>query len=106
MAVHDLDGLIFPDMPWVFARGDQQQKRWQNSHTPWPDSFNRYNRLYALGRDAYALSTRVNIIANFPAYIWHGATGNISVDNAQYIQRQLSWARMTKGVAKELPRQA
>ena len=55
----DLNGIIFPDMPWIFTHQIGQKN--------WPESFNSYNRLYALGLDSFALTTQLNQLLLFPA---------------------------------------
>ncbi|HVY53661.1 MAG TPA: penicillin-binding protein activator, partial [Gammaproteobacteria bacterium] len=56
----------------------------------------QYNRLYAIGRDAYLLSqslTRLNTLPNFPIY---GATGALSLEQQQVHQR-LPWVTIRDG---------
>ncbi len=49
--------LFFCDMSWVFTH--------QMGHKNWPEQFNSYNRLYALGRDSHLLTTRLNQLLLF-----------------------------------------
>jgi uncharacterized protein len=55
----DLNGITFSDIPWVFTHR-------QNNHN-WPEQFNSYNRLYALGIESFALTYKLNQLIIFPA---------------------------------------
>lgn len=79
----DLNGVIFCDTPWTLQMGG----------TNHPD------RLYAVGRDAYFISTqipRLKMLANFPLY---GATGALTLTPQQKIYRRLAWTQIHDGNA-------
>ena len=78
----DLNGVMFADIPWVLQNNMQGGDN---------------NRLYAVGRDAFLLSTqfaRLNKLPNFPI---HGATGELMLTSQQKIYRYLSWAQIHNG---------
>ena len=80
----DLNGVTFCEIPWII----------QMSHTE--GSPGQYDRLYAIGRDAYLLSQslpRLNSMPNFPIY---GATGALDMDQ-QRIHQRLPWVTMHGG---------
>ncbi|STX30239.1 Lipoprotein [Legionella beliardensis] len=90
----DLDGLIFCDMPWVF------QHHLTNKN--WPEQFNSYSRLYALGTDAYALSAQLNQLVSSPQKPINNNSGLLYLNNAQQISRVLSWGKFKHGIAQKI----
>ncbi len=90
----DLDGITFCDMPWVFAH--------QMGNKSWPEQFNSYNRLYALGMESYALSTKLNQLLVFPSARVNGKRGVLSLTPSQQITRRLAWGQFKKGLALQV----
>ncbi|MDP3267821.1 MAG: penicillin-binding protein activator [Legionella sp.] len=90
----DLDGLIFCDIPWVFAH--------QMGSRNWPEQFNSYNRLYALGRDSYALATQLNQLILFPADGSQNSNGTLYLKPSQQVARVLEWGQFRQGLAHSL----
>jgi outer membrane PBP1 activator LpoA protein len=95
MKDRDLDDLIFCDMPWIFNH--------QISNRNWPEQFNSYNRLYALGMDSYNLATQLNKLLLFPAMGINNQSGVIYLNNNQEISRILVFGSFQNGVAKVRP---
>lgn len=94
MKDRDLNGIIFCDMPWVFSH--------QMGNRNWPEQFNSYNRLYALGMDSYALSTQLNQLILFPALGVHDKSGVLYLNKDQHISRILVFGQFRQGVAQLL----
>ncbi|GAB4223690.1 MAG: penicillin-binding protein activator [Gammaproteobacteria bacterium] len=92
----DLNDIYFSDIPWIFAQGATLESRHQNNSSPWPEQYNLYTRLYALGIDAFNLSRQLPILKIFPNYAYPGATGELSLENQQIIHK-LIWAQMQNG---------
>lgn len=90
----DLDGIIFCDMPWVFSH--------QMGTKNWPEQFNSYNRLYALGVDSYTLATQLNQLILFPADGSNDSTGILYLKPTQQVARVLEWGQFKKGLAHSL----
>lgn len=90
----DLDGVVFCDMPWVFKS--------QLSNRNWPEQFNSYNRLYAIGLDSYALLKELNYLILFPAMGLNDNTGVLYLNPNHQIARILAWGRFNNGVARQL----
>lgn len=90
----DLDGVIFCDIPWVFAH--------QMGVRNWPEQFNSYNRLYALGMDSYALATQINQLILFPADGFNNQSGLLYLKPSQQIARVLEWGQFKNGLAHSL----
>ncbi len=92
MKDRDLNGIIFCDMPWVFAH--------QMGNKNWPEQFNSYNRLYALGMDSYALATQLNQLLLFPAMGVNNKSGVLYLNPNQQIARVLNWGQFRQGLAQ------
>lgn len=94
----DLNGIIFPSMPWLLLQPNQLpnnlQVIQQQINQVWPNSAQRHNKLYALGIDAYQLTNRLNQLLIFPQYSLYGATGTLTLDQYNHVNRKLLWAQM------------
>lgn len=90
----DLNGLVFCDIPWIFTH----QKAGKN----WPEQFNSYNRLYALGMDSYTLATQLNHLLLFPAVGINEKSGILYLGPHQQISRVLAWGQFKQGKAQLL----
>jgi outer membrane PBP1 activator LpoA protein len=90
----DLDGIIFCDIPWVFNH--------QMGNKNWPEQWNSYNRLYALGMDSFALVTQLNQLMIFPAIGVGDNNGALYLNAHQQITRILTWGKMSQGLAQEV----
>lgn len=93
MRDRDLEGIIFCDMPWVFTH--------QMSNKNWPEQFNSYSRLYALGLDSYALSTQLNQLLLFPAMGVSDKNGALYLNSSQQIARTPAWGQFKQGLARQ-----
>ncbi|MDF1757388.1 MAG: penicillin-binding protein activator [Legionellaceae bacterium] len=95
MKDRDLNNVIFCDMPWVFTH--------QVGNQNWPEQFNSYNRLYAMGMDAFALATQLNQLLLFPAVGINNKSGIIYLNGGQEISRILVFGKFQEGEAKIRP---
>lgn len=96
-ADQDLNGLIFCDMPWLLAPNDggslsARALDSQIQQTP-PD----YVKLIALGLDAYRLLPELDRFRQEPQYRYAGATGSLSLQSGNRLQRQLECAQFQYG---------
>ena len=94
MKDRDLDGIIFCDMPWVFDH--------QMGSRNWPEQFNSYNRLYALGMDSYALTGQLNQLILFPALGVSEKSGVLYLSSNQQIARILAFGQFRQGLPQML----
>ena len=92
----DVNGIIFCDMPWVFTSGKGHQPEWNDFIKIWKSGAAPYKRLYAMGIDAYKLITQLDQLSNSQEQL-SAETGNLYLDNANRIHRQLLWARFRGG---------
>lgn len=105
-ADRDLNGIIFDDIPWLLNASatlpDELQIVESSIKTTWPDSFNKYPRLYALGNDAFRLITQFNkfhLLSNFGI---QSATGVLYLQSNGQIYRQLTFGQIVDGTPKNL----
>ena len=94
MKDRDLDGIIFCDMPWVFNH--------QMGTRNWPEQFNSYNRLYALGMDSFSLSNQLNQLILFPALGISDKSGVLYLSGNQQIARILAFGQFRQGLPQML----
>lgn len=99
----DLNGIRFVDMPWII--GDQSSDLHKVAAEQWPDGHGRYERLFAMGIDAYRLQSRLYLLNTLPSSELPGATGRLQMRNQQVVRR-LDWAVFMRGEAKAMPQVA
>jgi outer membrane PBP1 activator LpoA protein len=94
----DLDGMMFPDMPWMIA-GDPVTMQIRDSvRAAWPARTARRDRLYAFGFDAYRLVPVLRSKSPTAAGEISGVSGRLHLDEHNRIRRDLDWARISNGV--------
>lgn len=94
----DLDGILFPDMPWMLV-GDGRVDELRKSLQPnWPYAHTGLDRLFALGVDAYAVIPHLNRLSSENAVRFGGVTSGLSLGRGGRLHRQLLWAQFRKGV--------
>lgn len=93
-ANQDLDGLIFPDMPWMFGVGARTDSVREALRGAWGENGAARGKLFAFGYDACLLS--VTIPAGTPIDI-DGLTGRLRIDDDRRVRRELEWARIVNG---------
>ena len=96
---HDINGILFCDMPWILSKETRENIE---SNNAWPVNSSRYQRLYALGTDAFHLYPRLNILKNAPDSAVYGNTGTLQLKANGVIERELTWARIEKGYPQAL----
>jgi outer membrane PBP1 activator LpoA protein len=103
LANQDLDGLLFPDMPWMLssdpAIGELREAIDAASAAP----ARHPSRLYAMGFDSYRLIGELKNGGGLAAPVG-GLTGRLSADGFGRIHRSLDWAQIrADGSAQPLP---
>jgi uncharacterized protein len=96
----DLNGIRFIDLPWLF---DQESPLHQDAASVWPNGHGRYERLFAMGVDAYRLHARLSMLQSVPDSFLPGVTGQLSIDPQRKLVRQLQWAYFTHGKPQRMP---
>jgi len=94
----DLDGVQFPDMPWMLVGDGRVAELRASVQGSWPYAHSGLDRLYALGIDAYAVIPHLNLLSSENAARYAGVTSGLSLGRGGRLHRQLLWARFRKGV--------
>lgn len=100
-ANQDLEGLMFPDMPWMLG-GDLAEAVRSAVREAWPSGGPRRGRLFAFGFDAYRLAVALRGTATPNSINIEGLTGRLTVDNDRRIHRDLVWAQIHGGELRVL----
>jgi outer membrane PBP1 activator LpoA protein len=97
----DLEGLMFPDMPWML--GSELADAVRNAlQTAYPNGGGpRRNRLFAFGFDAYRVAAALQ--GGAPNIQVEGLTGRLTLDPDHRIHRELGWAQIHNGEIRMLP---
>jgi outer membrane PBP1 activator LpoA protein len=101
-ANEDLEGLMFPDMPWILG-GDFPDAVRAATHDAWPNGGPYRGRLFAFGFDAFRLAQALphHGVANSVSV--EGLTGRLSLDSDHRVRRELGWAQVHNGELHLLP---
>jgi len=98
----DLEGLMFPDMPWMLGGGLADAVR-SAVHDAWPNGGPRQGRLFAFGFDAYRLAVALHDQRGAGSSInIEGLTGRLTIDADRRVHRDLNWAQMHDGEVRLL----
>ncbi|MCP3870407.1 MAG: penicillin-binding protein activator [Gammaproteobacteria bacterium] len=95
----DLEGVKFPDIPWILVEEDESipLSRRALTRTLGLDQ-TPFLRLYAMGIDSYLLLPHLGRLQSNPGEALEGKTGNLYMDQINQIRRQLVWAQITGGI--------
>jgi outer membrane PBP1 activator LpoA protein len=98
----DLDGMLFPDMPWMVASDPVTAQIRDAVRAAWPARTARRDRLYAFGFDAYRLVPALRSKAPAESNEISGVTGKLHRDDHNRIRRDLDWSQIRNGVPNPL----
>jgi outer membrane PBP1 activator LpoA protein len=98
----DLDGLMFPEMPWMLG-GDLAEAVRAAARDAWPAGSLHRNRLFAFGFDAYRLAQALRNRSAAGGVQVDGLTGRLSFDAERRVRRELGWAELHDGELRLLP---
>jgi hypothetical protein len=91
----DLNGIMFPDMPWIIAPDAQAAAARQSLARYWPAESSRRARLFAMGFDAFQIASRMTGPGGLRDF--NGVTGQLYLASDGRIHRRLMWARIVSG---------
>jgi len=94
----DLDGLYFPDMPWMVSADPATAQIRDEVRAAWPTRTTRLDRLYAFGFDSYRLVPALRSKSIGETTSISGVSGKLSLDEHNRIRRELDWAQVKNGV--------
>lgn len=96
-AASDMDGMVFPEMPWLLYGGQGAPELWDALHEDWSARGRGRLRLFAFGYDAFRLAQQLGSSAVGAAGI-DGLTGMLELNRADgHVQRSLQFARIESG---------
>ncbi|MGH8201248.1 MAG: penicillin-binding protein activator [Steroidobacteraceae bacterium] len=101
-ANQDLDGLMFPDMPWMLGSPLAEAVR-AAARQAWPFGGPRMGALFAFGFDAYRIAEALRESRGPSSLNLNGLTGQLTLDPDGRIRRQLIWAQLRGGEITQLP---
>jgi hypothetical protein len=90
-ADQDLDGVVFPTTPWQLSPEDSQKPGFSSQRD------GAYDKLYALGRDAWNLLRRLPMLRKDPGLVYQGSAGSMRLRQDGYLERQPAWAQFSNG---------
>ena len=93
----DLNEILFVDIPWMLNNRDNPDHKQVGQL--WPDSSQRFSRLFALGIDAYRMIPSLRRLMINPEESLAHNTGQLSVDKNGRIHRSLLMATYKNGRA-------
>ena len=93
----DLDGVIFPDMPWVLDPLGAPAVARDAAERAFPNRGGPLTRLYAFGYDAYRLVSELPRMRSGTAGPLAGVSGRLAVDAQGRVRRELDWAQIVGG---------
>ncbi|MCP3666490.1 MAG: penicillin-binding protein activator [Gammaproteobacteria bacterium] len=96
----DLEGIRFPDIPWLLVEEANAPLSRQNMAAILPDSQSKYRRLYAMGIDSYNLLPHLARLQSSTEETMDGQSGSLFLDSIHQVHRQLVWAEMDRGIPK------
>lgn len=99
----DLDGVIFPDMPWVLDPYGPTAAAREAAERAWPDRAGPRGRLHAFGYDAFRLVGELRRLRGRSSTPLPGLTGRLDVDAEGRVHRELDWAQVIDGKPTLLP---
>ncbi len=92
----DLDGIQFAEMSWVVDRSPNLQKLKESLLADDPLAVH-FQRLFAMGVDAYNLAFRAQTLRSSSQARHHGVTGMLAVNEDGLIVREPLWMRFSEG---------
>ncbi len=93
----DMNHIRFADIPWNLNPDYDHVATKTVINNNWPALAGQYERLYALGYDAYAVIPSLATLATDPSQRFNGATGDLYIAEQGKLQRYLTWAQFIDG---------
>lgn len=94
----DIDGLNFPDMPWMISTDPEVVSIRDAVRAAWPAATARRDRLFAFGFDAYRLVPSLSSGFLRGGADLTGMTGSLRLDQDNRVRRNLGWAVIRDGI--------
>jgi uncharacterized protein len=98
----DIEGMLFPDMPWMISNDPATVPIRDGVRAAWPARTARRDRFYAFGFDAYRLVPGLRSSSPAAASEIAGVSGKLHLDPQNKVRRDLDWAQIKGGVPNVL----
>jgi outer membrane PBP1 activator LpoA protein len=100
----DIDGLMYPDMPWMVSGDGSIDEIRNNIGQAWENRAAWRSRLFAFGYDACQLMLAMSAKGRNPADAQvAGLTGTLHFDADRRVLRELIWVQIHNGEPRRLP---
>ncbi|HEY5019959.1 MAG TPA: penicillin-binding protein activator, partial [Steroidobacteraceae bacterium] len=100
----DIDGLMYPDMPWMVSGDGSIDEIRNNIAQAWENRAAWRSRLFAFGYDACQLMLAMSAKGHNPADAQiAGLTGTLHFDADRRVLRDLIWVQVHNGEPRRLP---
>ena len=99
----DLDGVMFPDMPWVLDPYGPPAAARETAERHWRGRSGQLGRLHAFGYDAFRMIGELRRLRGGRSTPLPGLTGRLAVDGLGRVRRELDWAQVVNGRPNLLP---
>lgn len=96
----DINGVFFTDIPWVLKNENSVIRDIVDAN--WAADRSQYNRLYALGVDAYMIIPNLERLSQQQTISYSGNTGDLYMNSEGYIRRKSTWAQFQNGIPRLL----
>ena len=96
----DMNGIRFCDIPWKLTKNDTIKQLIFDS---WSGASSQLAPFYALGVDAHRLYPRLQQLKELPEENIFGATGILTLNKDNIVNRALTWAQFRGGKVSTLP---
>jgi len=93
----DVDGMLFPDMPWMISNDPVTSQIRDSVRAAWPARTARRDRYYAFGFDAYRLVPGLRSASPAASSNIAGVSGKLHLDLQNKVRRDLDWAQIRAG---------
>ena len=98
----DMNGLYFCDIPWLLDSQGPWRTQRKLLKSIWPARSQHYQRLFALGIDAYGVLPWLGTLDS-PAFSYYpGATGELFLEHRTHLYRSLQWAQFVNGMPQRI----
>ncbi|HPF26644.1 MAG TPA: penicillin-binding protein activator [Steroidobacteraceae bacterium] len=95
----DIDGLVFPDMPWILGTSSLTTQVRSELQSAFGDAAGSRGRLFAFGYDAFGIYAALQRGGTLDLA---GLTGRLTLDRERRVRRDLDWAQIRNGTAQVL----
>ncbi len=97
-AAADMEGMVFPEMPWLLYAGQGAPELWDALRDEWQARARGRLRLYAFGHDAFRLARQLGSGSGSGIVGVEGLTGTLAIlPETSQVERRLPFARIEGG---------